>query len=255
MSDTPAQFVPPVNSNQLLTFEYDGTNYIYDLPPKQNNLFWAGNFCEITSADTNDAVTPIANNRLENAQFRIQSVNFELPKIEYEENKILRLEYITKITVPHEVTITFLEDVYETIQQYHLKWFSNWYDRSRDCIPIGPTGKFRRLDIAKFHFINNSGLTLGQGGIQDIPSPEVICVYKLRGLMPKSLVPVKVAYGEDGNAETVSYTYSVIRASIEYNRHITRWLPNERERGAIGNILPTQGNYNEFYNDFKGVLL
>jgi hypothetical protein len=210
----------------LLEFEYNSVNYIYDLPPQQHNLFWAGNFTG--TVDSKEA------NKFDTAPFRIQSVKWELPKLNFETNKNMKIDVISGVEIPHEVTITWLDDVYHTVQMFHINWFNYWYNREADCFVSGIKGKFKKLNIVSFHYknaVSNSLSSVSQSGQPaEMPIPEIICVYMLRGLAPKSLAPISFSYSDTGNEELVSYNYSVVRTGIMCNQLFVDGIANEQDK-------------------------
>src|SRR5574344_1396889 len=107
----------PVSLDTLARFEYDGVNYIYDLEPAQNNLFWAGNF---SSGNGDKGGEDYKRREFSNSQFRIQSIAFNAPTLSFSsEPNVTHMEYLTGATLSKQVTITWLEDVYHSVQKYH----------------------------------------------------------------------------------------------------------------------------------------
>ena len=74
----------------LMNFQSNGIDYLYNLETKQENLFWAGNFCELTDDKhiQTDESRGDGFRYMADACFRIQSVDLSLPEITFEENSI-----------------------------------------------------------------------------------------------------------------------------------------------------------------------
>ena len=203
------------NSKNFDCFQQDGLDYLYSLEPTQNNLFWAGNF--------NDGTTE-SPDEFPNAQFRIQSVGFQLPSLEFEEIKPLKVQVLKSIKTTQEVSITWIEDVYRSVERYHLNWLGCWYNRRFDCVVTGPKGKFRKLDIYLFHYnglVNN--IDNPNSGVPSItlPKTEQIAHITLSGLAPKSIGEMKFEMGNSGAEGTKSITYIVNKVDIEYAANLS----------------------------------
>lgn len=144
----------------LMNFQSNGIDYLYNLETKQENLFWAGNFCELNKDDkkihTNEELGD-GFRYMADACFRIQSVDLSLPKIEFEENKLTHAADFKSLTYSRVFNITWIEDVYRSITKYHLDWMLyGWYDRPRDCLKTGIDGKFRHLEVCQWHWYNGA---------------------------------------------------------------------------------------------------
>lgn len=142
----------------LMNFQSNGVDYLYNLETKQENLFWAGNFCEVenniiqTNEDAGDGFRYMAD-----ASFRIQSVDLSLPKIDFEENKLTHAADFKSLSYSRVFNITWIEDVYRSIMKYHLDWILyGWYDRPKDCLKNGTRGKFRHLEVCQWHWYNGA---------------------------------------------------------------------------------------------------
>lgn len=200
------------NSKNFDCFQQDGLDYLYSLEPTQNNLFWAGNF-----NDGNITPNKGPGNEFPNAQFRIQSVGFQLPSLEFEELKPLKIQVLKSIKTIQEVSITWIEDVYRSVERYHLDWINCWYNRRFDCVVTGPKGKFRKLDVYLFHYngLLNESINDGVPSIVQ-PKTEQIAHITLSGLAPKSIGDMKFEMGNSGAEGTKSITYIVNKVDIEY---------------------------------------
>jgi hypothetical protein len=213
----------------LLNFQQHGLDYLYDLEPTQNNLFWAGNFSDhddTTGADSSDKTK---NTRtFDNAQYRIRSIKLELPKLEFEEHKQLHINLIKSVTYTKQVTITWIDDVYRSVQKYHLDWYTRWYNRELDCLRCGTDGKFRGLDVVLFHY-REANTTLSSP-LLTVPVPEPILRLRLRGMVPKDIGSIEFDMSNAGNDGALSITYALSLCSIDY------WKPLQ------GNSYPTSEN-------------
>jgi hypothetical protein len=206
----------PVTIDELNDFEYDGVNYLYDMEPPQNNLFWAGNFSSgaaLSSGDNTGYTEGFKKREFHNAQFRIQAIDFSGPQFTFQdEPNITHMSYPKSVTLNKDVSITWLEDVYHSVQKYHMDWMTNWYDINTDCFTTGPAGKYRLLDLVLFHYVHSS---------KDMAEPVAQPIYlvTLRGLVPNGIG--QFSYSMAGPGEnTYKCTYKANYVCIFYNKAI-----------------------------------
>ena len=189
----------------IAEYEYEAINYLSDLEPFEGNLFWAGNF---SSGSENGKSSKDGSQlrNLANAEFRIKSITFPSINLNFKEDQNLRRNFFTNITRATEMTITWIEDAYMSITKYHNDWLCNWYDVEHDCFIIGPTGKYRQLDVYLYHY-----MVQGDGTMK----PQIIMQYKLHGLVPTA---VKYPdFNREGTDSTISINYKVGKCEACYN--------------------------------------
>jgi hypothetical protein len=197
--------------DRLKTFEYDGVNYRNDLEPKQNNLFWAGDFWEKNpDADGDHKADSWARNFI-NAPYRIMSIKADLPKLTFERHKYLKAFTFKDTTYADTITITWLDYVYRSVQKFHLDWINRWYNRQFDVLRTGAGGKFKSATIYVFHYVNSSVSLL------DIPTIEILFRVKLMGLVPKDIGSLEFDYANAGNETPTSIQYGCNKILWEYN--------------------------------------
>lgn len=194
-------------TQKLTNFQQDGLDYLYNLEPTQNNLFYVGEFNEGGTADKKKY-------EFESAKYRIQSIAFALPTFEFEELKQLKIQVFKSVQSTKEVTITWLDDVYKNVFRYHNEWQNCWYNRKYDCMVRGAKGKFRQCKVYLFHFKD------GQDGesspLLATPTVELLATITLGGLVPKSLGEFKLEMGSSGANNAMSISYIVNKVSIEW---------------------------------------
>ena len=120
-----------------LDAEARGINYLHSLEHFQNCLF----FATIDGAD--------------DSKFRISRISVTSPSLSFERNNNRYLA-LKNTSIPEEVTITWVEDAYRSVEQFHLRWMRYWYDFEADYIPIGRGGKFKNITIYAYHYINKN---------------------------------------------------------------------------------------------------
>ena len=183
-------------------FEIEQEDYIYDLEPQSNNLFFMANFEE-----TSDGV-----NSLFNAQYRVQSIDLPNLTYEYETDQLTKVPLIKNGKSSYSVSITWLEDVYHSIYSYHEKWLDSWYDFRHNLLRVGQYGRFRKCSIVTYHYVKSG----------DIFNPtykaQPIMLIQLNGLVPKGLPSLKLSYSEDQSDQLLTLEYLCSDYNIIYNK-------------------------------------
>ena len=156
---------------QLEAYQSDGADYLYDIEPQAQNMFWAGFFRE--SGDRNV---------FHNAQYRIRKVSIPLPKMDVEIHPQLRFPIFKEATYSQDVSIDWFEDVYHSVTKYHQNWHSAWYNREYDVLRCGVDGKFRQLTVAAYHYVNSNNST----SLIETPTIQPIMAFRIGGLIPLS---------------------------------------------------------------------
>lgn len=214
----------PVTLEELTRYEYDGVNYIYDMEPSKPNLFWAGNF----SSGAPNGQTPGADDfeprKFYNSQYRIKSISFHAPTVEVTEDPLIQhMSTIKKVTFAKEVTISWLEDVYDSVRKYHMDWLYNWYDPTTDCMICGRSGKYRRFDLVLYHEKGNTDT-------YDDPDIEPLFLITFRGLIPTALPDFN--FDKSGDVEqTVDISYHANFIGMYYNQSL---LENPNDMSVYG---------------------
>jgi hypothetical protein len=204
----------------LESFQSDGIDYLYDVEPQSNNLFWAGFFQE-SQAENNSSPA----RAFYNAHYRIRKINIPFPKLNIEMHKELRTPIFKSAEYEQDITIDWFEDVYHSVHQYHLDWISRWYSRRFDVLRCGTSGKFKQLIVIAFHYVND------QDGPQIIESPKIqpVLAFHLAGLVPKGVPDITLDYTADGNDQMLS---------IQYKCGVINWLYSDQigMGYSVGNI-------------------
>lgn len=205
----------------LLTFQQDGLDYLYHLEPTQNNLFWVGNFKdEPKEGKEGDISSSVFG--LPNSQFRIQSVEFGSDTIEFEYNPQLKQNLISAVNTTNSVTISWIDDYKRSIQQYHMKWLAQWYNRQADrLVNKRVNEKFRDCEIILFHY--KDGSTSGVSTpVLACPVIEQIAKIKLKGLVPNNGAGnFSLNMNASGAGEAISYDYAVNAIDISFSQTST----------------------------------
>ena len=197
----------PVFTSKLDTFSSDILDYLYEIEPQSQNLFWAGFFCETGNGDNGLRI-------FYNACYRIRSIQIPMPGLEFEHQKDYRIPVFKNINYSQEVTIDWFDDVYHSVLMYHTNWVERWYNRYFDVLRTGRKGKFRKLFVVPFHYINSP--TDFNSPIE-VPVVEPLMAFEIGGLVPKTIPPLKFDYGTDGNDQSLSITYNCAKVYWGHN--------------------------------------
>jgi hypothetical protein len=181
-------------------FEFDqwkGLDYMYDIEPQSQNLFYAGYFCE-----AGDGTQTNSEKMFYNAAFRIKKVSIPFPSMEMEFHPETRIPMVKGVSYANEISLDWFEDVYHSVQKYHLDWFNRWYTREYDCFRCGIKGKFRKMAVIAFHYVNTNSTS-----IVPVPKIEPLFAFIIAGLSPKTMPPMVFDYNSDANDQPLSMTY------------------------------------------------
>lgn len=183
-------------------FEIEQEDYVYDLEPQSNNLFYVANFEESSNFK----------NSLFNAQYRVQSIEIPSLTYEYETDQLTKIPLIKNGKSSYEVSITWLEDVYHSIYSYHEKWLDSWYDYRHNLLKVGAYGRFRKCSIVTYHYIKSGDI------FNPTYTAQPIMLIQLNGLVPKGLPSLKFSYSEDQSDQLLTLEYLCSDYNIVYNK-------------------------------------
>lgn len=210
-------------SKDIPQYEREGLDFLYELEKPANNLFFA-NFTNDSGADL-----------YADTHFRIASIKVDSPSltIDYNANK---QPVIKTADMPTTVTITWVEDVYRSVEKFHTRWIQSWYDFRSDFLPVGVNGRFKNMELIGYHYKN----VVESSSAVPLATTEPVLWLRLYGLVPQKTGPgYQYGWGEPGSA-TIDITYNC--SSIEpyyYNR------PNKNSEylvGGVGDDLLSTGN-------------
>jgi len=250
---TPPPAPAPTMKDIIHGFQGDVVDYLYDMEPQSQNLFWAGYF---NCGDNEKFGLPINNTPRENrwhgfinAPFRITKVSIPLPKMQMDAHPVLRIPMFKDISFPQEITIEWKEDVYHSVQKYHADWFGRWYNRQYDVLRCGVQGKFRRLTVVAYNFVNISNIS----SFINTPDVQPIMRFDIGGLAPLEFGDMNFDVSADQNDQLVSCKYKFGKLWWTYYDNIQYWKPtgigneNPNTSGEAGRLsgLLVSNNYNK----------
>jgi len=191
-------------------FQSDAIDYLYDLEPQSQNLFWAGYFCEASEGTAQEKA-------FYNAAYRIRKITIPMPKMEIDQNNVLRAPIFKNANFTQEVNIEWVEDVYHSVQKYHLDWYARWYNRQYDVLRCGVQGKFRKLLVIAYHYVNSRE---EKQYLIETPTVQPIMAFHIGGLIPLDLPDMTFDYNSDQNDQALSVRYKCGRVQWAYSDEI-----------------------------------
>lgn len=192
-------------------FENEQEDYIFDLEPQSQNLFFLANFSESVKGTDDDSLK-----ELYNAHMRCRSI--ELPRLtfDYETDELTKIPIFKSGKFNYEITINWLEDVYHSIYHYHENWMARWYNYQYNVLRCGQSGKFRKCQLVAYHYKKKN----------DVFNPDVeaepLYIINIYGMVPRELPPIKHSYDEDQGDQTLSISYYCSKFEILFNSEFTR---------------------------------
>ena len=191
--------------DKLDRFQSDAIDYLYDLEPQSQNLFWVGYFCEASQGEDMEKA-------FYNAAYRIRKITIPMPKMEIDQNNILRAPIFKNANFTQEISIEWIEDVYHSVQKYHLDWFARWYNRQYDVLRCGVHGKFRKLLLVAYHYVNSD-----TDSLIEVPAVQPLMIFHVGGLIPLQLPDMTFDYSADQNETPLNMTYKCSRIQWVYS--------------------------------------
>lgn len=223
-----------LDTDSFRRFEDEQENYIFDIEPQSQNLFFLANFSESVSDDGNESLK-----ELYNAHMRCRSI--ELPRftIDYETDHLTKLPIFKDGKFNYEITINWLEDVYHSIYQYHNDWMARWYNYQYNVLRCGQSGKFRKCQVVAYHYKKTN----------DVFNPDVeaepLYVINIFGMVPRELPPLKHSYDEDQGDQMLSISYYCSKFEILYNTKFTQGGSNDDKFGTTKQALESKSTSND----------
>ena len=180
-------------------YERDVLDYLTDMEPQTQNLFYAGNFLEVGSGSSSIK-------EFYNAHYRIAGIQLPGISFDMETDKLTRIPIFKACNFEYKITIDWREDVYHSVQKYHEDWMRRWYDRVHDTLRCGVSGKFRSLDLIAYHYTASSDLAT----FLEEPEIEPLFWYRIAGMVPISIDGMKFDASSGKNDELYSDRKSVV---------------------------------------------
>ncbi len=144
------------------------------------------------------------------------AIDIPTPTLKMERHPLTRAYYVTGYNFIEDVTITWQEDQSLSVWNYHRDWIDKFYSRETDRYIVGPQGK-KRLAIAALQKID-----LGDEQKSLIPSLTDLHTLRFKGLIPKSMYPIKLSWDDDSSKSTgIQIRYSLDFLEYQFNENPT----------------------------------
>lgn len=210
-----SDFLKYNEAQELQDFQYDGVDYLYNLPPQQNNLFMVAKFYDpyrnLTESSDVDAYA-VTNAKIpDKMEYRIKSISgIKLPALNIDSSSLgtaFRWNYVSSNkSTDNQLSINWMEDVFWTVRRYHMNWMNSWYNKALDCMIVGQNGKFRNLVMYSFRYKN-----LNESTAVPVQKAVPVARFEFKGLVPKNAggeVNFDWAESGSGAALKVDYTFN-----------------------------------------------
>jgi hypothetical protein len=206
--------------SNIENFESDAIDYLYDVEPQSQNLFYVCNFHEKSGSK-----------EFYNASFRARSVDLPGVTLGTKTDVLTHLPVFDTAEYERIVTINWFEDVYHSVQKYHEDWVASWYNFKYETLRCGPSGKFRSIDLIAYHFVNSNT----KDAVLETPDVEPLFAYRIAGMVPNSLPQVKFDYGAEQNDSPYTITYRCSKIECINNANLKIWDPKIALASGINN--------------------
>ena len=175
----------------------------------------------------------------EKVHLRCSRVQIGSPSLRFtNRHPLSRQQLIEGVEFVDTVSITWLEDQWMNVWNYHRAWFTYFYDRERDQFRSGLYGKKRIAEIYIQEIRDESSTNVPN--TREGEAGTVQHFLALEGLMPTSLPDLSLGWGNDSSQSTeVEMTYRI--DTLRYQMQDPRSLSTEeswRLRSRIGGTSP-----------------
>jgi len=202
----------------------NGVIYQKDIPQYERNVI---DFLQALEAPSNNLFfASFIGDSFTDIPYRIAGIKVESPSINYDitGNK---QPIIKSAEYNNEVSITWVEDVYRSVEKFHIDWLNNWYDFNSDCLPIGTNGRFRSIELIGYHYKN----VVKDSSTIPIMESEPIIWLRIYNLMPQKFSDsgYNFKWGETSeHTITVNYKFSEMKPYY-YNRQKDQYILKSNE--------------------------
>lgn len=217
-----------------------GSSYLYNLPVKQNNLFILKDFY-----DPYDQNGP---RNISDLKFRLKkfdSVSNNL-SVDVSSLKAFRETTVSDIIQKKETNVEWIDDRHHTIERLHQNWLRSWYNPEKDCMVIGPKGKFRNIEIDLFCI---DGATDKPFGAAQFVGYKVAS-FLFRGCIPVIPTEETFKWGESGAGNTYNVKYAFQKCDTQWHNdgRMEKYISNYGDEEIFKEI---NGEKQAFVNNYN----
>lgn len=150
------------------------------------------------------------------SHLRCSAVTIGSPELKMKErHQLSKQQLIDGVSFNDTVTITWLEDKYLDVWNYHRTWMSYFYDRENDQFISGPLGKKRTAtivlqEIKNIQSTEQKSITSSAGSGVGGQEGTIQHILELTGMMPTKLPELSLSWSKEDSASIeVPLTYRV----------------------------------------------
>ena len=219
--------------------QVNGSSYLYNLPTKQNNLFILRRFYDPYEDSPSDEIGDL--------MFRLKkfdSVSNTL-SIDSSSLKAFRETTVSDIVQKKETSVEWIDDRHHTIERLHQNWLRSWYNPEKDCMVVGPKGKFRNIEIDLFCVDGKS-----ENFIDTNLVGYQVASFIFKGCIPA--VPSEETYkwGESGAGNTYNVKYAFQKCEVQWFNDAK--MVNFASKYGNDHVFKTEnGEINAFVNNYN----
>lgn len=188
-----------ISQSELLDFQTELIDYLYDLPLANDSLFMAE-----VSSPADPLVT---------SKFRIKKITFTPPKINYKKDDIRRVALIDSVDRNDTVTIDWIEDSYNSIEKWTLGLMSKTVDFSTGLYKVGGNPIIYDLKCLRFSYAEAN--IEAKSPFDSVPIPKLTGILTFTELRPEGIGEITMDSDAGGSVKTVPVTYHIKDAIYE----------------------------------------
>lgn len=204
-----------LNTRELADFEFNGSQYLYNLDPATGNLFFLDSISikktSSSNSSSNNGVEEKSNiDKLsEILRYRVKSVKLDNTiGLEFDNSKMIlpgNPICLTGIKESHNFTIEWVEDSFFRIQKFHKSWIDKWFQNK--VLVDGLDGKFVTFTFKVFYLYNN-------GSLSPSLTPKLAYTLNLIDCVPLDLSDFSFSYDDQDSGKIFTGKYAAKKIEI-----------------------------------------
>lgn len=200
-----------LSTKELANFEFNGSQYLYNLDPATGNLFFLDSISisRNSSAGNESDEENNANDLSEILRYRVKSVKLDNTiGLEFDNSKMIlpgNPICLTGIKESHNFIIEWVEDSFFRIQKFHKSWIEKWFQNK--VLIDGIDGKFVTFTFKVFYLYSN-------GSLSPNLEPKSAYTLKLTDCVPLDLSDFSFSYDDQDSGKIFTGKYVAKKIEI-----------------------------------------
>jgi hypothetical protein len=200
-----------LSTKELADFEFNGSQYLYNLDPATGNLFFLDSISisKNSSAGNESEEADSANKLSEILRYRVKSVKLDNTiGLEFDNSKMIlpgNPICLTGIKESHNFTIEWVEDSFFRIQKFHKSWIDKWFQNK--VLIDGTDGKFVTFKFKVFYLYNS-------GSLSPNLTPRLAYTLSLTDCVPLDLSDFSFSYDDQDSGKIFIGKYAAKKIEI-----------------------------------------